>query len=99
MLAVPAREAEPMNYNAVDPNVARILKPPSRAPWYLAMMTILGAGGGYVWMQGEAGKDRAAGAEANTKAQAAEVKRAELAAKIEKLEREKAELVTAKEEL
>src|SRR3982751_3863080 len=88
MLIVSVRE-EDMSY----------LKPPSRAPWYLTMMTILGAGGGYVWMQGEAGKDRAAAAEANTKAQAAEVKRAELAPKIEKLESEKAELVTAKEEL
>ena len=32
-----------MSYNQVDPNVARILRPPSRAPWYLTMLTILGA--------------------------------------------------------
>jgi len=91
-----------MSYNAVDPanpNLARILKPPSRAPWYLTMLTLLGAGGGYVYMQDAAGKDRAAAAEAKTKAEAAEAKRAELAPKLEKLETEKAELVTAKEEL
>jgi chemotaxis protein MotB len=88
-----------MNYNAVDPNVARILKPPSRAPWYLTMLTILGAGGGYAYMVGEAGKDKAALAEAKTAAQAAEAKRAEVMPRVEKLEAEKAELVTAKEEL
>jgi chemotaxis protein MotB len=101
MLTVSVREEAPMSYNAnaVDPNVARILKPPSRAPWYLTMLTILGAGGGYVWMNDQAGKDRQAAAEAKVKADAAETKRAELAPKIEKLEAEKAELVTAKEEL
>jgi chemotaxis protein MotB len=101
MLIVSVPE-EAMSYNAVDPanpNLARILKPPSRAPWYLTMVTLLGAGGGYVYMQDAAGKDRAAAAEAKTKADAAEAKRAEMAPKVEKLEAEKAELVTAKEEL
>jgi chemotaxis protein MotB len=63
------------------------------------MLTILGAGGGYAYMAGEQGKDKAALAEAKTAAQAAEAKRAEMMPRVEKLEAEKAELVTAKEEL
>jgi chemotaxis protein MotB len=96
MLAVSVREGL-MSYN--DPNVASILRPPSRAPWYLTMLTILGAGGGAAWMWGEEGKTKAALAEATTRATVAEAKRAEVAPKLEKLEAEKAELAAAKAEL
>jgi chemotaxis protein MotB len=88
-----------MNYDPVDPNLARALKPPSRAPWVLTFLTLVGAGAGGAWMWSEMGKTKAANAEATARAAAVEAKRAELAPKVEKLETEKAELVAAKEEL
>jgi chemotaxis protein MotB len=85
-----------------DQNLARALRPPSQAPWVLMFLTLAGAGGGAAWMWNEMGKTKATAAEATARAQAAETKRAALAPlaeKVEKLESEKTELVTAKEEL
>jgi chemotaxis protein MotB len=82
-----------------DPNIARALRPPSRAPWVLTVLTLVGAGAGGAWLYDQKGKAEASAAEASTHAQAAEAKRAELAPKVDKLEAEKAELVTAKQEL
>lgn len=91
---------QPVNSNyPVDPNLARALKPPSQAPWVLVIVTLVGAGAGGAYLWGEMGKTKAAMAEATATAAAAEAKRAELAPKVEKLEAEKAELVTAKTEL
>jgi chemotaxis protein MotB len=87
---------------SIDPNIARMLRPPSRAPWVLFVLTLAGAGGGGAYLYDELGKSKAAEAEAKTHAAAAEAKRAELvpkAEKAEKLEAENAELVTAKETL
>jgi chemotaxis protein MotB len=85
-----------------DPNIARALRPPSRAPWVLFVLTLAGAGGGGAWLYDELGKTKAAAAEATAHAQAAEAKRAELAPKAEKadkLEADNAELVAAKDTL
>ncbi len=87
---------------SIDPNIARMLRPPSRAPWVLLVLTLAGAGGGGAYLYDELGKEKAATAEATAHATAAEAKRAELAPKAEKadkLETENAELVTAKETL
>jgi chemotaxis protein MotB len=87
---------------SIDPNIARMLRPPSRAPWVLFVLTLAGAGGGGAYLYDELGKSKAAEAAAKTHAAAAEAKRAELvpkAEKAEKLEAENAELVTAKETL
>jgi chemotaxis protein MotB len=87
---------------SIDPNIARMLRPPSRAPWVLLVATLAGAGGGGAYLYDEMGKAKAATAEATAHASAAEAKRAELAPKAEKadkLEAENAELVTAKETL
>jgi chemotaxis protein MotB len=85
-----------------DPNIARALRPPSRAPWVLLVATLAGAGGGGAYLYDEMGKAKATTAEATAHAAAAEAKRAELAPKAEKaekLEAENAELVAAKETL
>ena len=84
---------------SIDPNIARMLRPPSRAPWVLLVVTLAAAGGGGAYLYDEMGKAKAATAEATAHAIAAEAKRAELAPKAEKadkLEAENAELVTAK---
>jgi chemotaxis protein MotB len=82
-----------------DPNLARALKPPSNAPWVLVFLTLAGAGVGGAYLWSEMGKTKAQVAEATAAAAAAEAKRAEVAPKVEKLEAEKAELMTAKAEL
>jgi chemotaxis protein MotB len=82
-----------------DQNLARALRPPSQAPWVLLFLTVAGAAGGGAWLYDQMGKAKATAAESTTRAEAAETKRAALAPKVEKLEAEKAELVTAKEEL
>jgi chemotaxis protein MotB len=86
----------------IDPEIARALKPPSRAPWVLAVLALAAGAGTSAWLYGEAGKAKAAAAAAEVTAKAAEAKRAELAPlpeKVEKLETENAELKTAKEAL
>jgi chemotaxis protein MotB len=86
----------------VDPNLIRALKPPSRAPWVLLVLALVGAGGGGAWMWNELNKARSTAAIAEATAKAAEAKRAELAPlpeKVEKLEAENTELKTAKEAL
>jgi chemotaxis protein MotB len=82
-----------------DPKLARALRPPSQMPWVLTLLVIAGAGGGAAWMWGEMGKSKAAAAEAATRADAAEAKRAALVPQIEKLTADNAELTTAKEAL
>ena len=88
-----------MSHGYVDPNLARALRPPSQMPWVLTLLVIAGAGGGAAWMWGEMGKSKAAAAEASTRADAAEAKRAALAPQVEKLTADNAELTTAKEAL
>src|SRR5450432_2606292 len=94
-----------MSINAFDPNLpnlARYLKPPSRAPWVLTVLVLAGAGAGGAWLWGEAGKAKTAAAEAEVRAKAAEQKRVELAPlpeKVEKLEAENADLKVAKDAL
>jgi chemotaxis protein MotB len=86
----------------VDPNIARALKPPSNAPWVLTVLALVAGGGGAAYMWNEMGKVKADAAGAETRAKAAEAKRAELAPlpeKVEKLEAENADLKTAKEAL
>jgi chemotaxis protein MotB len=87
---------------SIDPNISRLLRPPSRAPWVLFVLTLAGAGGGGAYLYDELGKAKASEAEAKTHAASAEAKRAELAPKAEKaekLEADNAELVAAKETL
>jgi chemotaxis protein MotB len=87
---------------SIDPNISRLLRPPSRAPWVLFVLTLAGAGGGGAYLYDELGKAKSAEAEAKTHAATAEAKRAELAPKAEKaekLEADNAELVAAKETL
>ncbi|HEX4404234.1 MAG TPA: OmpA family protein [Polyangia bacterium] len=88
-----------MSHGYVDPNLARALRPPSQMPWVLTLLVIAGAGGGAAWMWGEMGKSKAAVAEATTRADAAEAKRAALAPQVEKLTADNAELTVAKEAL
>ncbi|HTA21150.1 MAG TPA: OmpA family protein [Polyangia bacterium] len=88
-----------MSHGYVDPNLARALRPPSQMPWVLTLLVIAGAGGGAAWMWGEMGKSKAAAAEASTRADAAEAKRAALVPQVEKLTADNAELTTAKEAL
>jgi len=82
-----------------DPKLARALRPPSQMPWVLTLLAIAGGGGGAAWMWGEMGKSKAAAAEASTRADAAEAKRAALAPQVEKLTADNAELTAAKEAL
>jgi chemotaxis protein MotB len=88
-----------MSHGYVDPNLARALRPPSQMPWVLTLLAIAGAGGGAAWMWGEMGKSKAAAAEASTRADAAEAKRAALAPQVEKLTADNVELTAAKEAL
>jgi chemotaxis protein MotB len=91
-----------MRIDAVDPNLARALRPPSRAPWVLLVLVLVGAGGGGAWLWGEMGKVKAAAAATEVRAKAAEAKSLELAPlpeKVEKLEAENADLKTAKDAL
>lgn len=90
----------------VDPNLARALRPPSRAPWVLMVLVLVGAGGGGAWLWGEMGKVKASAAATEVRAKAAEAKSAGLAIelasvpeKVEKLETENADLKTAKDAL
>jgi chemotaxis protein MotB len=86
----------------VDPNLARALRPPSRAPWVLTVLALAAGGGAAAWTWSEAGKVKADAAACEVRAKNAEAKRAELAPlpeKVEKLEAENAELKTAKESL
>ncbi len=90
-----------MNYNPnFDPTTAPLaLKPKSNGPWIVAFLALAGAGaGGYMLYQGRqhAREDATA---AHATRQAAEAEKSELAQKVEKLECEKTELATAKEEL
>jgi chemotaxis protein MotB len=82
-----------------DPNVARALKPRSPAPWMLLFLVIAAAAAGGAWLYDKLGKAKAELAAAESKATAAESARAAQAQKVEKLEAEKTELQTAKEEL
>jgi chemotaxis protein MotB len=87
---------------SIDPEIARALRPSSRAPWVLTVMALLAGGGAAAWMWSEMGKTKATAAAAEVRASAAEAKRAELAPlpeKVEELETENAELKTAKEAL
>jgi chemotaxis protein MotB len=89
-----------------DTNVARALKPPSKAPWFLLVLTIGAAGaGGYRFYEelqrAKSERDAAKGSEAaaGEKLTAASAAQKELTDKVEKLETDKAELTHAKEEL
>jgi chemotaxis protein MotB len=89
-----------------DTDVARALRPPSKAPWMLVGLLAAGlAGGGYHFYdqlrraksETEAATEKATAAVAAVAASTAAQK--ELTDKVDKLEGEKAELATAKEEL
>jgi chemotaxis protein MotB len=89
-----------------DTNVARALKPPSRAPWVLLGLTLSLAGfagyHAYKEMQkskGEAQTAQAATEKATADLAAATVAQKDLTDKVDKLEGEKAALTTAKEDL
>ena len=86
-----------------DTDVARALKPPSKAPWLLVgLLGAAGAGGGYHFydeLQKAKSETRAATDKAAADVAAATAAQKELTDKVEKLEGEKAELATAKEEL
>jgi chemotaxis protein MotB len=90
-----------MNYNPnYDPTTAPItLKQRSNGPWIVAFLALAGAGaGGYYLHQGrQHARDDAAAA--TLRALAAEEAKTDLTQKVEKLETEKTELATAKEEL
>jgi chemotaxis protein MotB len=79
--------------------VARSLKPPSPAPWVLLVLTLAGAGAGGYFLYQDLGKARGAASDAASKLAIADVTQKDLASKVEKLEAEKTELATAKEEL
>jgi chemotaxis protein MotB len=86
-----------------DTDIARALKPPSRAPWALLALVIGAAGvGGYRFNQ-EMQRLKSENAAATEKATAATTAQAavqkDLGDKVEKLEAEKTELAAAKEEL
>ena len=86
-----------------DTDVARALRPPSKAPWMLVgLLGAVGAGGGYHFyseLQRAKSETRAATEKAAANVAAATAAQKELTDKVEKLEGEKAELATAKEEL
>lgn len=86
-----------------DTDVARALRPPSKAPWMLVGL-MLAAGGFaglrfYQEQQKTKGEARAATDKAAADVAAATAAQKELTDKVEKLEGEKAELANAKEEL
>jgi chemotaxis protein MotB len=89
-----------------DPDIARALRPPSRAPWVLTVLALVAGGGGAAYMWNDANKAKADAAAAEVRVKAAEAKAeatktelAPLPEKVEKLETENAELKTAKEAL
>ena len=86
-----------------DTDVARALRPPSKAPWLLVGLLGAGvAGGGYHFydqLQRAKSETRAATEKAAADVAAATAAQKELTDKVEKLEGEKAELATAKEDL
>ena len=86
-----------------DTDVARALRPPSKAPWMLVgLLGAVGAGGGYHFyneLQRAKSETRTATEKAAASVAAATAAQKELIDKVEKLEGEKAELATAKEEL
>ena len=86
-----------------DTDVARALRPPSKAPWMLVGLLAAGmAAGGYHFYDElrRAKSETGAATEKTTAAvAAATAAQKELTDKVEKLEGEKAELTTAKEEL
>jgi chemotaxis protein MotB len=86
-----------------DTDVARALRPPSKAPWMLVgLLGAVGAGGGYHFyneVQAAQSETRAATEKAVASVAAATAAQKELSDKVEKLEGEKAELATAKEDL
>jgi chemotaxis protein MotB len=86
-----------------DTDVARALKPPSKAPWMLVgLMLAAGGFGGfraYQELQKTKAEARAATEKATADVAAATAAQKDLTDKVEKLEGEKAALTTAKEEL
>jgi len=90
-----------MNYNPnYDPSTAPLaLKQRSNGPWIVAFLAAAGAGVGGYWLHQGRQNARQDAAAATQRAQAAEEAKTELTAKVEKLESEKAELSTAKDEL
>lgn len=82
-----------------DPTIARALKPPSPMPWVLLVLTLGGAGAGGYWLFQDNQKARTQAGDAVSKLAVADATQKELAGKVEKLEAEKVELSTAKEEL
>ncbi|HSY41074.1 MAG TPA: hypothetical protein VLA79_16155, partial [Polyangia bacterium] len=77
-----------------DTDVARALRPPSKAPWMLVgLLGAVGAGGGYHFyseLQQAKSETRAATEKAAANAAAAAAAQKELGDKVEKLEGEKA---------
>ena len=90
-----------MNYNPnYDPSTAPLaLKQRSNGPWIVAFLAAAAAGVGGYWLHQGRLNARQDAAAATQRAQAAEEAKTELTAKVEKLESEKAELSTAKDEL
>ena len=86
-----------------DTDVARALRPPSKAPWMLVgLLGAVGVGGGYHFyneVQQAKSETRAATEKAAANVAAATAAQKELTDKVEKLEGEKAELATAKDDL
>jgi chemotaxis protein MotB len=86
-----------------DTDVARALRPPSKAPWLLVgILLAVGGGAGYHFydqLQRAKNDTRIATEKAAADVAGAAAAQKELADNVEKLEGEKAELTTAKEEL
>jgi chemotaxis protein MotB len=86
-----------------DTEVARALKPPSKAPWFLVGLMLAAAGFGglraYQELQKAKNETRDVTEKATAAVAAATAAQKELTDKVEKLEGEKAELATAKDEL
>src|SRR4029078_4492044 len=90
-----------MNFNPnYDPSTAPLaLKQRSNGPWIVAFLAAARAGVGGYWLHQGRQNARQDAAAATQRAQAAEEAKTDLTAKVEKLETEKAELTTAKDEL
>ncbi len=90
-----------MNFNPnYDPSTAPLaLKQRSNGPWIVAFLAAAAAGVGGYWLHQGRQNARQDAAAATQRAQAAEEAKTELTAKVEKLESEKTELATAKDEL
>ena len=90
-----------MDYNPnYDPTTAQMaLKPRSNGPWIMAFLALAGAAGGGYWLHQGRQNARQDATAATQRAAAAEEAKTELAQKVEKLEAEKTELATAKDEL